>query len=160
MKVIFLDIDGVLATGETFNKNVEVNGEGFCPFYKGAVYNLNKITAATGAVLCISSSWRCGGPRWDALVEHFKQQGVEGQIIGRTPQLERKSPGGVYMAVQRGEEIKAWLSTDVSHYVALDDDSDMDAIPGHFVHVRNGSWRGGLLNSHAQCAIAILKDTP
>lgn len=155
MKVIFLDIDGVLVTGETVNRQNTVGDHHFNPFAKGPVFQLNRILAATGAEIVVSSSWRCDGPRWDALMEHFKAQGIEKRPIGRTIDLNRKQ-NGVWISAQRGEEIKAWLSNDVTHYVALDDDCDMDAIPGHFVHIKNGMWRGGLGVAHADCAVAIL----
>ncbi len=155
MKVVFLDIDGVMATGETFNQHVHIGEHGFCPFAKGPVYQLNRILKETGAEIVVSSSWRCDGPRWDALMTHFKDQGVEKRPIGRTIDLTKKV-NGIWQSGQRGDEIKVWLSADVEAYVALDDDSDMDAIPGHFVHIRNGSWRGGLQAGHADQAIQIL----
>lgn len=154
MKVIFLDIDGVLVTGETVNTLIHVTEDDpFCAFARGPVYQLNRIVRETGAEIVISSSWRCDGPRWLALMTHFRQQGVEKEPIGRTIRL-RPRRGESY--VQRGKEIKVWLSNDVTEYVALDDDCDMDDIPGHFVYIKNGMWRGGLLAGHAELAIAIL----
>lgn len=156
MKVVFLDIDGVMVTGETVGQHVAVEGHHFNPFAKGPVYQLNRILRETGAHIVVSSSWRCDGPRWDALLFHFTQQGVEQRPIGRTPDLNRRRPSGIFEAVQRGEEIKAWLAHDVEAFVALDDDSDMDAIRANFVHVRHGMWRGGLNRDHADAAIALL----
>lgn len=155
MKVIFLDIDGVLVTGETVNLHVRIGEHGFNPFAKGPVFQLNRILAATGAEIVVSSSWRCDGPRWEALMDHFKGQGIDKRPIGRTAHLSRMK-NGVWQSPQRGTEIKAWLSNDVQQFVALDDDSDMDDIPNNFIHTKNGMWRGGLLGSHAEAAIEIL----
>jgi hypothetical protein len=158
MKVVFLDIDGVLVTGETVNRQETIGEHHFNPFAKGPVFELNRILKATGAEIVVSSTWRCDGPRWEALMEHFRLQGIERRPIGRTIHMERKSEGGtIWIAAQRGKEIKAWVSSDVTAFVALDDDTDMDDIPGHFVHIKNGMWRGGLQASHADCAIQILK---
>lgn len=156
MKVVFLDIDGVLVTVETVRKNLHYGEESFNPFHPEAVRQLNRVLEETGAEIVVSSSWRCDGPRWDALMDHFAAQGVCRRPIGRTPFLERKSGGGVWVAVQRGEEIKAWLSQDVEAYAVVDDDSDMDAVRDHFVHVKNGMYRGGLGPAHAEQMIALL----
>lgn len=156
MKVVFLDIDGVMVTGETVTKRAQVEGHGFNLFAKEPVAQLNRILEATGAEIVVSSSWRCDGPRWDALLFHFTEQGVSRRPVGRTPQLERRLPSGLYAGAQRGDEIKAWLSNDVESFVAIDDDSDMDAILPRFVHVKNGMWRGGLGPAHADQAIEIL----
>lgn len=160
MKVIFLDIDGVVCTGETVNSMAEYGTHHFCLFAKGPVYQLNKIIEKTGAEIVVSSSWRCDGERWEALMEHFAAMGISKRPISRTPRLERLLPSGIYKVAQRGEEIRAWLSTDVENFVVLDDDCDMDAVKDNFVHIRNGMWRGGLGQGHAQKAIEILTRVP
>lgn len=159
MKIIFLDIDGVLVTGEYLNEMVEVNGHHFHRFARTPVFQLNKITKETGAEIVISSSWRCDGERWEALLEHFKNQGVDKRPIGKTPRLERKNGSGLFLASQRGYEIKTWLGygDDIESFVAIDDDSDMDDIKDNFVLVKNGMWRGGMGESHAGKAIEILR---
>jgi len=161
MKIIFLDIDGVMVTGEYLNELVRVDGHNFHRFAKSPVFQLNKILRETGADIVISSSWRCDGPRWEALLDHFKLQGVEKRPIGRTPKLEKRLPSGVWLSAQRGYEIKTWLGYggDVESFVAIDDDSDMDDIKDNFVLVKNGMWRGGMGESHSAKAIEILMRT-
>jgi hypothetical protein len=159
VKVIFLDIDGVLCTGETVNEMVAIGMHHFCHFAKGPVYQLNKIVAETGAEIVVSSSWRCDGERWEALMTHFANMGVAKRPIGRTIDLWHRLPTGSKLQPQRGDEIAAWLSTDVTGFVVLDDDCDMDAVKDNFVHIRNGMWRGGLHSGYAEKAIAIL-NTP
>jgi hypothetical protein len=171
MKVLFLDIDGVLATCETFNHMAEVGVHHFCKFARGPVYQLNKVLEATGAEIVVSSSWRCDGPRWEALMEHFEGQGVARRPIGRTPDLRLGLSAKSKLQPQRGDEIKAWLgidttlresgiytspTTDVESYAVIDDDCDMDAVKDRFVWVRNGSYRGGMNGAHAQQLIDLL----
>ena len=156
MKVIFLDIDGVMVTGEMLNRLEEIDGFHFNPFARGPVYQLNRIVETTGAEIVISSTWRCDGPRWNALMKHFEQQGVRKKPLVRTPHLTKKRESGLFKTAQRGEEIKTWLSNDVQDYVVLDDDTDMDDVRAHFVYVKNGMWRGGLNQDHADAAIALL----
>ena len=155
--LVFLDIDGVLVTIETVGTHVQVDGHQFNPFSKEAVRQLNRVLVETGADIVVSSSWRCDGPRWDAMMTHFAEQGVQRRPIGRTPDLTRKLPSGVWATPQRGEEIKLWLGNDTRAFVVFDDDSDMDAVRENFVHVKNGMFRGGLRDEHADAAIALLR---
>jgi hypothetical protein len=109
MKVIFLDFDGVLVTAHDRYKA----GSPFC------VFNLNRITDATGAKLVVSSSWRILF-EMDELVRFLREWGVTGEVIGKTP---------VIHDVERGIEIQKWLkmnrSLNVTDIIILDDDSDM-----------------------------------
>lgn len=161
MKIIFLDIDGVLATGGregTINRHVEVEGHRFNPFYGPAVEQLNRVIRETEAEIVVSSSWRCDGHRWDALLFHFTGQGIEKRPIDRTPDGSSKFNGDIWVSCQRGDEIKAWLDAHASidGFVAIDDDRDMDSIKDNFVWVEQGMFNGGFGPKHADQAIAIL----
>jgi len=158
MKVVFLDIDGVLVTGETVSRHVMTDGIPMNPFAAGPVAQLNRVLRETGAEIVVSSSWRCDGPQWDALMTHFAGQGVDRRPIGKTPWLDYKSNGGVWVATQRGDEIRTWLveNPDVEAFVAVDDDRDMDAIKDNFVWVEKGMFNGGLGVAHADQMIAVL----
>lgn len=70
------------------------------------------------------------------------------EVIGATPRLGRK----------RGYEIQEWLDNnpDVTHYVILDDNSDMlDSQLGNFV--KTDMFRG-LCGADAEKAIKILNE--
>lgn len=159
MKVIFLDIDGVLVTHETVCQHVTFEGRRYNPFLPEAVANLNFILEQTGAEIVVSSSWRCDGQMWDDLLFYFSDQGINKRPIDRTPDLPVLSKGGEFIHPNRGQEIKLYLDSNagVEGFVAIDDDSDMDPIRDNFVHVLGGMRNRGLQRSHAVLAIEILR---
>ena len=132
MKIIFLDIDGVL-NSDLHYQQVDRN----LPYEKKSfniqlVNNLNSITDKTGAKIVLSSTWR-KNRSLDDLKELFKRVGITGELIDKTPVLEFDPV--VDMSVPRGCEIQLWinenknlLSTNILNwkdYVIIDDDSDM-----------------------------------
>lgn len=111
MKIVFLDIDGVLL-------NLESYSGGQRPDPK-CLERLNRITDQTGAKIVVSSSWR-----YDPnIAKVLKGWGVTASIIGVTPCLA--------ISRTRGEEIFAWLQEHkdgylgVESFVVIDDDDDM-----------------------------------
>lgn len=118
MRVIFLDIDGVLnhqgMTNEDWTKYGTCGGS----IDPKCVKILNDLTDEYPCKIVVSSTWRLDGLMKvrEALVE----AGVTAEIIGTTPRL-------MYSGSVRGNEIKSWMDvrTDVESYVILDDDSDM-----------------------------------
>lgn len=122
MKIVFLDIDGVLVNLAALRAGRIDNGH--CRFDAKCVERLNHITDATGAAIVVSSNWRrFHGDMTDVL----KRNGVTGLMVGETPDLRRERPSGIQVAVERGEEIQAWLDDhlDIRSFVILDDDRDM-----------------------------------
>jgi hypothetical protein len=75
----------------------------------------------------------------------------------------RKTPGGIYAAEARGQEIQAWLDgaprygIEVESFVILDDDSDMVHLADRLVKT---SFETGLLDEHVDRAIAMLVAAP
>lgn len=152
MKLIFLDIDGVLnhqdgyATKEcTFDFKHK-----YQRFALESKRLLNKLIAETGAKIVISSTWRADGI--ERLKEIFELEGIVGEIIGVTPHYS--IPG--YGSAPRGSEIESYLksrgfwhinysreeqqkymdASGIENYIILDDDSDMLYNQrDHFVHV-------------------------
>lgn len=145
MKIIFLDIDGVLnshrsmlakvgpspkppVSGGPFTSNqldVEIFGRRQAASIDPvAVQLLNRVIKATGAKLVISSTHRfiaksAGGFDNDLLRQYIKHFGINGEVIGATPILND---------VPRGEEIQAWLNSSqipVEGFIIIDDDDDM-----------------------------------
>ena len=129
MKIIFLDLDGVLNYEKFFlkrAKNLQTWHERY--FCESAVKRLNKITDETKAKIVFSSSHRFHFDSFQELKEGFKLAGVTGELIGITPRLRYENNS---YSVPRGCEIKAWIENnkgilgDKLKYAILDDDSDM-----------------------------------
>jgi len=167
MKIVFLDIDGVLATikscGQGGKQFPEFDARGtfwphvgFHALAPDCVANLNKIIAATGASIVVSSTWRMGDEEdfWD-LAQYLQQSGVNGEILGRTPNLKRYRRH----RVERGDEIQAWINLykkPIESFVILDDESDMAHLKCKLVQSKGGWFEKGLEEHHADEAIAIL----
>ena len=138
MKVIFLDIDGVLNSGDYLNalhimrykhekkgyQNRDEYGQVFDP---RCVAYLDHIISSTGAKLVISSTWRRAG--LSLMQEMWQMRDLPGEVIDITPttcdpELAEKyyDPGA-----DRGYEIQEWIEKhpELEGYVILDDDSDM-----------------------------------
>jgi hypothetical protein len=162
MKVIFLDIDGVLNTEVyitsffDFCRIQEMSrdaakkeakhylrdefGQRFDPL---AVRFLKRIIEETGAKIVLSSAWRMSGLERNRLM--WEMRDLPGELIGSTPILN----------TQRGEEIHYWLSeNDVERYCIIDDCSDMlqEQVP-FFVQT---DPMYGLTRSNSESVINIL----
>ena len=132
MKIIFLDIDGVICLSREWGsrgrkiKRWELEGgEGEPPvtirlddFNKIAVDVLNDIILTSGADLVISSDWRLYAPL-DEMKDLFHQFGVIKGPIDFTPELQTTTKH----ANIRVDEIKSWLEShpEVEKWVAIDD---------------------------------------
>lgn len=134
MKVIFLDIDGVLNSEEYALSLGMVGMLGIDP---DKVRILDRILEATGAKLVISSSWRGSS---DLLADIRRDVG---EYIDITPRLS-----GI-----RGSEVKAWLDANpVDRYAILDDDSDFYKYQPLF----KTTWKKGLTEDIADNVIKYL----
>lgn len=117
MKIIFLDIDGVLNGGKVDGYSRELLGDIF-------FQRLKRLVDFTGAKVVLSSSWRIGYDPENhipskTLRDKLRNIGVE--LYGMTPE-SRWFKGKV-----RGDEIREWLHAhpEVDSFVILDDDCDM-----------------------------------
>ncbi|GAA5494700.1 hypothetical protein Rhal01_00864 [Rubritalea halochordaticola] len=112
MKVVFLDIDGVL-----------VNGRQITPsFDHEAVKRLYHLVTSHEAKVVLSSDWRHTWAPERLSKEIHYQTGVEIRIDDATPTKVKDEETGLYLADIRGAEIQAWLDdNEVSAYVILDD---------------------------------------
>lgn len=142
MKVIFLDIDGVLNSHQSVyywhHKNERRSGRSrtskqylamkFCPIARSNLEEL--IRQVPDLKVVVSSTWRRG-----ETAETLKKQLwtlsklIRNAIIDVTPSLASRI---------RGEEIQDWLDRhpNVSNYAIIDDDRDMLESQFHnFVHI-------------------------
>jgi hypothetical protein len=147
MRIIFLDIDGVLNSQDHMNLLHMMQhraGEGQSRDEYGHLFDprcvgwLNYILRMSGedVKIVISSTWRRSG--LVVMQEMWRKRGLPGEVIdittidGVDPEIMERyySP-----TADRGYEIQQWLEdhSGVTSYVILDDDSDM--CPGQlFVH--------------------------
>lgn len=147
MKIIFLDIDGVLNSTESITKNglkgIERPDK---VFIKDSVDLINSLIEETGAKVIISSTWRY---RMDDLRKIFKKNNLSTEdIIGKTPILHE----------ERGDEIVDWLEkTDkkIDSFVIIDDDRDMTTVKHKLVHVDR---RIGFTQDNKDMAVKILNN--
>lgn len=121
IKVIFLDIDGVL------NVNYPERDKYGRIFHPHFVDNLSWIIEETGAKIVISSTWRFGGLQRMKDLWSFRE--LPGEVIDITPDCHDLVNEGRFEYldhVDRGHEIDYWLEgrTDIENYVIIDDDND------------------------------------
>lgn len=154
MKVIFLDIDGVL-NGHEWDDEAKS-----CSIRRECVKHLSRIVSETGAKLVISSAWR-----YMILREQMTDCGF-GYML-RTHGLVCGEPGPLVIGHtgpdrepcqfdDRALQIKAWLAehSDVERYIALDDE-DYE-FSKHNVDFLLTDSATGLTEADANLAIAHL----
>lgn len=154
MKVIFLDIDGVLNSARSFIANhprsdqnpwKTVDERNIATIDPIAVKLVNEVVYRCDAEIVVSSTHRKWfyvqienmklGSKLDLpqLIEYMRNLGIEKDVIDATPVLSSEGK-------TRGDEIALWLSKNlqVEKYVILDDDSDMlENQLNNFVHTDN-----------------------
>ena len=174
MKVLFLDIDGVLNSENWFAyriycvKNNMVNilmnfvdtddrniKHKLTMLDDRAIANLNRIIEETGCKVVLSSSWRSSIESENIFTQNLlKLKGFKYEFYDVTPRLWFSD-----FSIRRGEEIKFWLDKEsekheIESFVILDDDSDM--LPeqmNNFIHV---DGQVGLTDRDVLIAIEIL----
>lgn len=145
MKVVFLDIDGVLNSSHRWpllESVDDIKGHKIDPL---AVAQLNKIAA--GCSVVVSSTWRILFTP-NELREHLLRFGLDSTI----PFIDSTAVGG---RSPRGHKIKTWLEAhpEVTAFVVLDDSNDMDGVRHRFVKT---TWKFGLLDGHVEMALRLL----
>lgn len=183
MKVIFLDIDGVLNSNDWYvyrRDHVEMDSiNAQYPFYEfdpRAVERLNRLVEATDAKIVVSSTWR-HGRTIDELKQLFEWVKIDAEIIGVTPNLwcTRPYEDMEGYRIPRGCEIDWWLDNygefqrvnwskeeqikyidkaKVKNYIIIDDDSDM--LYNQREHFIRTSHMHGLTDELVDKAIDIL----
>ena len=142
MKVVFLDIDGVLNDGFTMLRT----GKDFPT--RDHLDCLRAIVDATDAQIVLSSSWRYHKSDFNDAKNALRNVGLV--IMDKTKELPRG----------RGAEINEWLSrhSDIESYVILDDHDDeyTNFLPEQYEHLVLTTFCEGLLPKHVSAAIEIL----
>jgi hypothetical protein len=176
VKVLFLDVDGVLNSA-AFLARVEGS------FARGPDWvhmldaepcaRLERVLAATGAKIVLSSSWR---HHVDAglMTVMLRRRGVEAaEVVDMTPHFVRVNNCNMQRSRcaeplrrstlifapdeygERGHEIQRWLTLhpEVTEFAIVDDNSDMAHLRDRLVLT---SWGTGMLDEHADALIATL----
>ncbi|HEY6827367.1 MAG TPA: HAD domain-containing protein [Gemmatimonadaceae bacterium] len=145
MRVLFLDVDGVLnskrwlekrPSKEAFAAEWNISPEVFAhdrdtwklrSIDPEAVMALNAIVEDSKACVVVSSTWRTDNalPRLEMML---RRRGFKHHLLGATP-ISYTLDIAENRRVERGEEIFAWMKlagvSDVRDVVIIDDDSDM-----------------------------------
>ena len=134
MKVIFLDIDGVINSHDNIwartalwkDLGVPSRDEYGHLFDERCVMLLEWIISKTGCKIVISSTWRKSGLL--AMERMWKDRGLPGEVVGVTLSYPLKHVVDKYPNEDgdRGYEIQDWIDRNKpERYCIIDDDSDM-----------------------------------
>ena len=120
MKILFLDIDGVLNCQSMPREDRIKTAGGLIS--KRCLKLLNELIDETGCKIVVSSTWRKDTSH-DLFETLYNAGLIKESLIGKTPDFNTP-----YML--RGNEIRAWLKmyatkNGVTSYAIVDDDSDM-----------------------------------
>ena len=147
LRVLFLDIDGVLNSNEMFERVAARGAQlplGYAQIDRQAALKVRNLVERTDATVVLSSTWRFGWPTPKIA------QWIGVQIYGVTPIL--KSGGG------RGREITRWLDRVAPVFYAIIDD-DADAGSGNEDHFVRIDPRVGLTDENCLAVEKILMGT-
>ena len=165
MRIVFLDVDGVLncrSTGDRFHGFIGIDDE--------LVRNLSSFVALSSAEedtrIVVSSTWRMGQDKdgksipdsYKYLQEKLDEHGLE--IFDDTPFIKWGGNG----RFRRGREIAGWLydnrEKNITGYVVLDDTvfEDFEKY-GIMPHLVKTSWEndGGFRKDHIDLALEIIR---
>ena len=152
MKIIFLDIDGVL--NEAYSESRAPNG--CIGIDDEKVSRLRPIVDATGAKIVLVSSWKMEWSRDPELCGHDAKY-MNKKLAKQGLHILDKTEDNVF---DRGAGIISWLKkrSDQPSWIVLDDDvfGDYEEL-GILPHlVKTGWYVGGLQEKHVQKAIDLL----
>lgn len=157
MKVIFLDIDGVL------NSNVCLEDNRQLLINRDNVLLLKELVERTGAVLVLSSGWKL---YFDEYLKPVSEEAVylkkmlhdyEIEFYGKTPDLSTAEiKESKKFSTVKAKEIKSWLydHTDAEEYIVIDDLSLNDEdINKRLIRTNSET---GITKSDVESAISML----
>lgn len=139
MRVIFLDIDGVLVTN---NSKTSWQADPVC------IAALQKIIDNVHPQIIVSSSWKnMHGVNFSKV---FSDWGLtDFNFAGKTPTIRGDDS-------IRGDEIRAWMDANTipDHFVIVDDEDDMAELRPFLVQT---NFKDGLTFDHAERIIRLLR---
>lgn len=161
MRVIFLDIDGVLNCAISKSHCIDVDGRVIKGIDSDKVKRLAKIVEATGAEIVLSSDWKDGWSKYYTSPKPSHAKYLDNHLYkkGRLT-IKDKTPSTHKGSWFRGEEILSYLRLhkDVENYVILDDtffeDFSIKEISEHLVLT---DYKVGLTDADVEKAIRILR---
>lgn len=155
MKIVFLDVDGVLNSVDS----EDTFREGIIGLDYSGIKLLKEIVDATGAEIVLISTWKLAWhkdnkSRQDSVAAYLdKRLAEEGLVI--------MDKTGGYMA-ERGHGIIDWLSENpTDSWIVLDDEIFEDYEECGIMPrlVKTSFYHGGLKESHVKLAIELLNTT-
>ena len=153
MKVIFLDIDGVLNCATT-TKRLECCNE-FTFVDTRKILRLRDIVERTGAQIVLSSTWRLGADPKAFFLERAGYDELRREFLRvHCPVWVDITPD--FPRAKRWQEINAWLMLhpEVEEFVVLDDvGEELKPLADHLVLT---NMRDGLTKERAELAIKML----
>lgn len=170
MKVIFLDFDGVMNSVRYHTARHAAGldmhaGRGVKPCLDPeAIKVLNEVCEKTGAVVVVTSTWRLNEKR-TTVSGWLREGGFEGITYALTPAWKDvKAEHPELERIVRGHEIQQWLDNaavfpnrrlgPVTHFVILDDDTDMVHLYDHLVKVDD---QDGLTAAYVPAILKLLE---
>ena len=145
MKVLFLDVDGVLNSEQwfTLDSKDEDSYIGLRSISPKAALRVKEVLAQTEAKIVLSSVWRI----IPEMTKELEAWGIP--IFDQTPVLDTN---------HRASEISAWLAAhpEVSVFAIIDDDDDAGdsaVLAPRFIQT---SWKRGIQDIHVHALIGLL----
>lgn len=141
MKVIFLDVDGVLNHGKQIEKIED-----------DKIQLLKQIIDETGARIVLSSDWRflLGTDDEDMALLQEKLKSIGTEIMSSTPDSKHG-----YRGAEIYQWINEWQGETIDKFVILDDRDDMKPYMNRLVQT---SFNLGLQEKHVKRAIKLLNE--
>jgi len=149
MRIIFLDIDGVLATHWSITQpRATWSNQYMYPFDPVRVGHLNELINISSAEIVITSDWRLTFDTLEKLKGVFEHNKVVKSPIGITQDF----------SFDRDSEIEEYVSRhNLEEFVILDDLS-LACFPHHFIFIEDGEI--GITQKHFEKACKALEIPP
>lgn len=151
MRVIFLDVDGVLNSQHSYKTQKMIDD-----MDDALIANLKKLVDAVGAEIVLSSSWRTP-PEFET-TWNLEKKLVDRLAFFKLTLFDRTP---IRKDMVRGKEIKDWLKDhpEVTEFIIIDDDSSdiavfTDLLPV-FLHT---NWKVGLTKKDVNTGIKMFNE--
>lgn len=163
MKIIFLDIDGVVNSAKYFDSELfkqQSSGRSdsqillvdhYLHLDPDAIKLINDLVDKSGATVVLSSMWRFKY-NIEEMTDMLQKRGATFIIKNKTPNIRRR----MSEVVHRGDEVKAFLSSlekQPSSFVILDDVDNMGNLKNNLVLTK---YETGVTLEDIELALTIL----